>query len=186
LSVEELECGGTHLQGGPSDLLLLDQVQLVSANVFQPTLVWRLVEVPCEVRHCFDVRTDRLLGTVPQSKIIDHSLTQFRHERALSLVSFFTYARPSVDLPRSGLVQQPFRPNDVGQSSNTAHSISREAHVLFQVNPLQRRAFSTTVASGPESGAHWLSSLFGYFDVSNGICKARSDADQAVFVNALF
>jgi hypothetical protein len=75
LRVEELERGIAHLQSGPGEFLLMYQVQLIVANVFRPQMVWRLVEVPGEVRHGLDVRTDRVLRIVSQPKIFDHSLT---------------------------------------------------------------------------------------------------------------
>jgi len=62
--------GAPHLQGGPRELLLVDRCNWYFANVFRPKLVRRLVEVPCEVRDGLDVRTDRLRGIVPQSKIV--------------------------------------------------------------------------------------------------------------------
>ena len=74
LRVEEFERGDAHLQSGPSDFLLVYQVQLILANVFRPQMFWRLVEEPGEVRHGLGVRTDRQRGIIPQPKIFDHSL----------------------------------------------------------------------------------------------------------------
>ena len=65
LRVEEFEPGGAYLQGRPRDLLLMNQVQLILANVFRPQTVWPLVEVPGEVRHGLGVRADRQRGIIP-------------------------------------------------------------------------------------------------------------------------
>jgi hypothetical protein len=77
-------------------------VQLICANVFRPKLVGWRVEVPGEVRHGLRVRTDRLLGIVPQSEIIDHSLTQFRHERTPMMVCLLQSCRAVRGRPTGG------------------------------------------------------------------------------------
>src|SRR6266849_7570959 len=74
LRVEEFERGDAYLQSGPSDFLLMYQVQLIPANVFRSQMVWRLVEEPGEIRHELNVRTDRKRGIIPQLKIFNHSL----------------------------------------------------------------------------------------------------------------
>ncbi len=74
LCVQEFERGDAYLHSGPSDFLLMYQVQLILANVFRSQMVWRLVEEPGEVRHGLDVRTDRQRGIIPQLKIFNHSL----------------------------------------------------------------------------------------------------------------
>ena len=76
LRVEEFERGDAHLQSGPSDFLLMYQVQLILANVFRSQMFWRLVEEPGEVRHGCNMGTDCEPGIIPQPKIFDHSLAQ--------------------------------------------------------------------------------------------------------------
>jgi hypothetical protein len=92
-------------------------MQLIVANVLRPQMVWRLVEVPGEVCHGFGLRTDRQPRIIPQLKILDHSLAQFRHERAPFTRSLFT-SRMRSGSPPAGLtvVQQPFSPATAARS----------------------------------------------------------------------
>src|ERR1039458_7646344 len=68
LRVEEFERGDSNLQSGPSDLLLMYQVQLILANIFRPQILWRLVEEPGEVCHARNIRTDRQPAKLPQPR----------------------------------------------------------------------------------------------------------------------
>ena len=55
------------------------RIQLVLTNLLRTELVRRLLEIASEIGHCCDVGPDRLVGIVPQPKILDHSAPREHH-----------------------------------------------------------------------------------------------------------
>jgi hypothetical protein len=73
--IEEFQRCHSNLERLPGKLSLVEKVQLILAYLLRAKLVWRLVEIPSKVGNGFGVGPDRLVGIIPQPKILDHSLS---------------------------------------------------------------------------------------------------------------
>jgi hypothetical protein len=78
--VEELECGDGLVVDAPGDVLLLDQVEEVGADVVGPEGFGRPAEVAGEGGDPHGIGGDGPGGEVPELHVVDHPASQRCHD----------------------------------------------------------------------------------------------------------
>ena len=74
--VEKSQGADGHEERAGGELLLVDEIVLIGADVLRTEVLGRPAEVPGKLRHVLTARGLRLLGEVPDPHVFAHALTK--------------------------------------------------------------------------------------------------------------
>jgi hypothetical protein len=107
VGVEEAERANYLRAGGPGDLLLFDEEQLILADVLGVQAIGRRVEVLRERGDRVQVKPDGGGGILADLKILQHALSKWGHDELLSPVTTSQFTAHDQPPSASPLFQPP-------------------------------------------------------------------------------